>query len=286
MKNIIIVILSVAISSLHISAQGVAHEYSIYGSTGLSTISYKLSSGDRSGGFGGDFGIGYTIFFNASGGAVYQLGLHTGIGLGIYNATTKVDGITFVTPGLVDNDTHLDMKYRKFDLHTTLSDYEEKQTITSLIIPIMAMFTVDRFYAFGGFKFGFPLGSKFQTEGATLTNVAHYTEIDNWARVQSLSGYGPFNDKDVSGTMEIGVSTLLSFEGGMLFRLSNSFLLYTGVFFDYGLNNVSQGDNYFINYDTNSPTDFSTNSVLSVDTQKVKPMAVGVKLRLAMGSGR
>jgi len=271
------------VANLHIFSQDFVHEYSIYGSTGLSTINYQLSSGDRSGGFGGDFGLGYTIFFNTTTQTGNQLGFHTGIGLGIYNATANVNGKTFVTPGLVDNDTHLDMKYRKFDLHTTLSDYKEKQTITSLNIPIMVLLYVDRYYAMGGFKFGIPVRSKFRTEGATLTNAAHYTEIDNWARAQSLSGYGPFNNRETNGTMKFGVSSLLSLEGGFKFPLGNGLLLYTGVCFDYGLNNVTPSDEYFINYVTNDPADFSSDSILAVDAEKIKPMAVGVKVRLTLG---
>ena len=287
MKNIIIIFLTVAISSLHISAQEFSHEFSVYGGAGLSTINYKLSSGDRSGGFGGDLGLGYTFFIKnvrvVETGILShnQLGLHTGIGLGFYNATAYVNGKTFETPGF-DNDTHLEEKYRKFVLHTTLSDYKEKQTMTLLNIPIMALFTVDRYYAMGGFKFGIPLGGKFQAKGATLTNAAHYTEIDNWAKEQSLSGYGAFN-RDANGTMKFGVSTMLSLEGGMKFRLSNGLLLYAGAYFDIGLNNVTPSNDYLINYVTNAPADFSTNSVLSVDASKVKPMATGVKLRLTLG---
>ena len=277
MKNLILVILSTIFCNLFISAQNFEHEFSVYGSTGLSTINYKLSSSDKRGGFGGDFGLGYTFLIENE----YQWGFHTGMGVGFYNATTNVDGKTFVTPGLIDNDTHLDMKYRIFDLHTTLSDYKEKHTIISLNIPIMAKFSVDRYYAFGGFKFGFPLGGKFQTKGTTLTNAAHYTEIDNWARVQTLSGYGTYKDRNSNGKMKFDASTLLSLEGGVKFRLSKVLLLYTGVYFDYGLNNILPSENYFINYYTEAPADFSTNSVISVDAKNVKPMAIGVKVRLA-----
>jgi len=53
MKKIIILLFA-ALSSLSMSAQ-VAHEFSMNGGGGLSTLNYKLSSGKKSFGYGGDF---------------------------------------------------------------------------------------------------------------------------------------------------------------------------------------------------------------------------------------
>ena len=109
-----------------------AHEFSVYGGCGLSSLRYSLSlSGDKvntSGGFGGDFGIGYTRFF------VSNWGVHTGAGLGLYYAKASLDGANAITPNLTDSD--LD----NFDMHTIMTGFNESQHAKFLNIPVMVQF--------------------------------------------------------------------------------------------------------------------------------------------------
>jgi hypothetical protein len=292
-KLIIIVTLIVAISSINVSAQNV-HEFSVYGGGGLSTLNYKLSHGDRSAGFGGDFGVGYTFFrVNERGvetGKVFReyWGIHTGIGLGLYNAKSKLNNQEAITKGLDDGD----VVFNKFDLHTTLSGYNETQNAIFLNIPVMAQFQIDQFYVMGGFKFGIPVSGKFKSKNATLTNKAYYIEAENWANTQEFMGYGKFPGMNIDGNIDFGLSTMFALESGMKWRIGDNLSLYTGAYFDYGLNNVlKDGNLQFVNYDSKSPDKFTTNSVLSsyIDssksstfTDKVNTMAVGIKIRIAL----
>ena len=105
-----------------------AHEFSIYGSGGLSALRSQLSQGSASGRLGGDLGVGYTIFF------IDSWGIHTGIGLGFYGAKATLDGEKIITRNLKDSDGDL------FDLHTTLTSYSETHNAMFLNVPVMVQF--------------------------------------------------------------------------------------------------------------------------------------------------
>ena len=289
-----------AMSSIYLSAQSI-HEFSVYGGGGLSTLHYKLAEGDRSGGIGGDFGVGYT-FINANWQASEtgtlvsaQWGLHTGIGLGLYNAKSNLNGVKTVTSDLTDND----IVATQFHLHTTLREYNETQNALYLNIPVMGLYqtTLGRqlFYGMGGVKFGIPISSNFKSKNATFVNKAYYWELDNWAETQEFAGYGTFKGRNSDGDVELGFNMMLALEGGVKWRISENLFIYTGLFFDYGLNNVSKG-NYqkFVNYNKDNPKGFTTNSVLAsysnsnpkelkMFTEKINLMAVGIKVRVTLG---
>lgn len=272
MKKIVItVILFAAMSSL-ISAQSV-HEFSVYGGGGLSALRYQPSQGNRNGGAGGEFGVGYTLLLDET----EQWGIYTGLGLGLYNARGIIDNGKTVTKNLKDDEND------KFDLHTKLSDYKETQRTMFLNIPIMGQYQVEPFYFMAGVKIGIPLNGKYTSKDATLTNEAYYPDYDVWLDVQTFKGYGKFRNRDSNGGIDLGVTVMLALEAGMKWNIGDKLLLYTGAYFDYGLNNSSKTSQQpFVNYNKNHPSDFTTNSVLSTFTEKVNIMAIGVKARLAM----
>ena len=291
MKKIIIILIA-AMSSVYVSAQAL-HEFSVYGSGGFSTLSYQLSQGDRTGGAGGELGLGYTLFFTkervtATGKIFHQnWGIYTGLGFGFYNANAKLDDVKTVTEKLNDGEA----TFNEFELRTTLSGYKEDQKAVYLNIPVMANFQFEQIYLLGGFKFGVPVGGKYKSKDATLTNIAYYPELGVELETQKFAGYGIFPQNSSDGKLKHNITVMLALESGYNWYINEHFSLYTGVYFDCGLNNVSQDDKKsFINYDSGSAENFTTNSVLSsyqdnkqlsVFSEKVRVMAIGVKVRLA-----
>jgi len=301
MKIIKILTILVIITFLKISAVSAQfiHEVSVDAGIGSSTLLYKLSQGVRSGGFGGDFGLGYTIFsarerVTGTGKVFRELwGIHTGLGIGLYNASADLNKISTVAKGLDDGDIYvIDPKYKKFDLHTTLNSYTEIQKTVFLNIPVMALFQIEQIYVMGGLKFGIPVSGKYSSKNATLTNTGYYTELDNSAKDQEFAGYGTFKGKDFEGNLKRNAAVILAFEAGYKWFIADNLSVYTGLYFDCGLNNVIKSSpEKFINYNNQKPKDFTTNSVLSsytdsgksiTFTDKTKIMAVGIKLRFAM----
>ena len=297
MKKITITLVTLfAAMSMQLSAQA-THEFSAHVGGGLSTLSYLLSPGNRSGGFGGDFGFGYTYLINKeqvveTGTASNMIwGIHTGIGIGLYNSKAKFDNVKTITKGLNDGDA----TFGKFDLHTTLSNYNEIQNTMFLNIPVMAMYQMEQFYIMGGFKVGIPLSGKYKSKDPTLKNSAYYPDLDNWidgTDAPKFMGLGTFSNKNYNGKLDLGVAVMLALEAGMKWNIADNLSLYTGAFFDYGLNNVVKGGKQaFINYTAKDAENFTTNSVLSsytdnskssTFTNKANMMAVGIKVRLAL----
>ena len=284
-KFIVTNIILAAWCSQYVMAQQAEHEFSAYLGSGLSTLNYQLSMGARNGGAGGDFGVGYTYYrgkerVTGTGKIVREdWGIHSGLEFGLYNAKSRIDNEKAVTKGMkdIDDDT--------FDLHTTFSGYKETQSMVLLKVPLMAQFTLNNYYVMGGFKLGIPITGKYKSKDATLTNEAYYPELDNWAKTQQFAGYGTFKGVDTKGKMKFGASAILSLEAGAKLRLRRKLSLYTGVYFDYGLNDFAKNNQKELvnpfNYQGGETT-FTTNSVLSVYTEKIKMMAVGVKVRMAM----
>ena len=291
MKKLIITIaLFAAMSCLYVSAQS-EHEFSVYGGGGLSTMRYQLSLGNSSSGLGGDFGVGYTYFHlrerAVATGKVFRehWGIHTGIGLGLYNAKAKLNDVKTVTSDLYDSDGD------RFNLHSSLADYGETQTAMFLNIPVMAQFQIEQFYVMCGIKTGIPLKGKYKSKDATLKNEAYYPKWDDWAKTQTFAGYGSFKGRNSEGVFDLGVNVMFALEAGINWVLSDNISLYSGAYFDYGLNNVAKDSQLkFINYSDKNPESFTANSVLSsysdnskstTFTDKVNTMALGIKVKLA-----
>jgi hypothetical protein len=273
MKKIIITLFA-AMSSLFATAQ-TTNEFSIAGGGGLSTFNYKLSSGKSNLGFGGEFGLGYTCIF------VKTVGIHVGANIALYNSNANLDGVKVVTANLTDSEND------SFNLHTTLNKYEETQNAMFLNIPIMAQFQTGlnhKFYAMGGLKIGIPLSCKYKTTDATITNEAYYPGFNNWLTNQEFAGYGKFENVSSEGEPEYSISAALALETGMKWNIGKLLAVYTGVYFDYGLNNIAKNNQSFVNYTytDSEPAKFTANSALASAADKVSVMAIGVKVRLAL----
>ena len=283
MKKIIILLFA-AICSLFASAQ-TTHEVSINSGGGLSTLNYKLSSGERNLGFGGDFGLGYTGMFGE------HVGIYIGIDLGFYNAKAKLNGVTIVTGNLRDSDSkeENDSKGDRFDLYTTLNKYTETQKAMFLNIPVMAQFQTkgrQKFYMKAGVKIGIPINCKYSVSNANITNEAYYPDYDNWLPMPAFAGFGSFT-KNSERKLKVGVAAMLALETGVKWSLGEKVALYTGAYFDYGLNNVLKDSHQpFVNYHNSEPATFTINSALPSLTDKMNLMAAGIKLRIAFKPGK
>jgi outer membrane protein OmpA-like peptidoglycan-associated protein len=107
-------------------------------------------------------------------------------------------------------------------------------------------------------------------------------------------GYGTFNDKNRKGNLDFDLSYIGTVELGMKWSLSQRLSLYTGIYADYTFNNVmkDKGNDAFVVYNEHEPWNFRTNSILTSElihqqnterfTDKLQPMAVGLKLKLGV----
>jgi len=256
-------------SSLFASTQ-VVSEFSINGGGNLSTFDYRASNLSLN----GEFGVGYTCFFSE------KVGIHTGVNLALYNSNANFDDVNIISQNLIDDEGD------RFDMHTLLEKYEETNKATFLSIPVMAQFQTGqtkKFYFMGGVKIGIPLSCEYKAFDGAITNKAYYPDYDNWLIDQEFAGYGKFEDINAQGEHNFSISVALAVETGIKWSIRNTIALYTGVYFDYGLNNIAQNNGKsFVNYNNSNPSEFTVNSATVYSTNKTNVMAVGVKLRLGV----
>lgn len=261
------------------------HEFSLYGAGGLSGLSYQLPAGKKSMAMGVDAGLGYTYFLRP------QWGVGTGAGIALFNASASLDGFNYTISGLVDNENDV------FDLYTSFDRWKEKQRVTTLMIPLMATYrtkTKTVFYFSAGGKAGIPLSASCRTRDGVVTKRGYFPEYDNWGEGQQFMGFGTFTGVNATGKMKTKAAFFASAEAGAQWKLKDHLFLYAGAYFDYGLNSIIDNERLpLVTWNAEAPKDFNPAGILNARindntdangfTDRVTPIAAGVKLRLAFG---
>jgi len=268
-------------------AQG-KHEVSVYGGGGLSTLKYETTTGEQKNGLGSLLGVGYTYFFKE------KIGFVTGAELAIYNAKINLDDLSI-------NYMTRDYDGDSFEFRSKVNDYEEKQNTMFVNIPLMLQYQIgeeNNLYIAAGGKIGFFLGGTYKTDKSIIKNSGYYEDEDYEYTEQEFLGFGTFKDRNANDDIKFKMTFMLSAETGMKWKLKDDLYLYTGIYIDYGLNNIQKKDNEkpFVEYNPTSPKDFIINSALAshynkdnkseVVADKVNLMAIGVKIKLAFELGR
>lgn len=265
-----------------------AHEISVTGGFGLSSLKFSLDNGDHKQKVGGLLGVNYSYFFNES------FSINSGLEVTLYSSEATMNSFT-------DKYTATDTE-ESFVFNTAVSDYKEKQRSAYLNIPIMGQYQLPvldehKFYAAAGVKIGLPLNGSYKTSDANFETSGTYYNQTTITDSPGL-GFYKFKGKEVDKDIDFKTAWILSLETGMKWKVSPSMSLYTGIYFDYGMNDIRKGDKNqkFLTYESpdkgKKAEDFHLNSMLqsqySTDgtsnksmTDKVVPMALGLKLRLA-----
>jgi len=274
------------ISALSVSAK-TPNELSIYGGGGYSFFYYQSAlsgvHGISSKGFGGDLGFGFTGFVSK------QIGFHVGLGIGMYNVKGMVDSLTFFTPDYDYAVNPLNGEEHLYDLYTNLSDYDEKHRMFFISVPLMLQFQTQKnpwnragvekvFYAMAGVKLNFLIQDPYEAEVKKLKNLAHFTVIDNWAGTQEFVELGRLKGNASKGQIK-SIMPIFTFEAGIKWHFSKKLILYSGAYFDCGLNDpTKENRGKFNNY--TSRDDLKDLSLLKF-SKNANLMSAGVKFRLS-----
>jgi hypothetical protein len=278
-----ILLLSGILLCLTATAQ-IRYEISIGGGGGLSAFNYKpISPATANMGFGGQFGAGYVLFLNN------HWGIGTGAGISFFGASAEADGAKSIIPNLIDdyNDT--------YELRTTLAHYTEKQRAAFVRIPLFAQYihkdSSSGFYAQAGVELYIPLSAKYSAADATLINSAYYpTHGGEEVPAPKFAGLGTFAGYNAKGNLKLKTAIAVALEAGWRWKLPRRFLLYTGAYLDYGINNIRKESQSFVIPNAAVPANFSTNSVLNIQNaqgndfaDRVSLLAAGITVRLVFG---
>ena len=268
------------------------HEFSVFGGGGLSTFRYEAAAGEKKSGLGMNFGVDYRFFFSP------KWGVGTGLEFSLLNAELDIKNldISYIAR---DNEEETDFEFR-----STVRNLKEKHNAMLLKIPMMLQFRTEgeerRYYAAAGVKVGIPLKGKYDTS-ADIRNCGRYEFEENSPcyDTQTFRGFGNFQGKESSGDVNFKAVFFLSVEGGVKWKFGDKWLIYTGAYLDYGLNNILDKQKvellpYLVEYNSDKPSEFTLNGAVNSKfgtvqrapqaiIDAIKPMSVGIKVSVVLG---
>ena len=268
------IILLFSFTGLNLFAQENPIEFSVFGGGGLSFFGYQTPTNKVSSiGYNCDIGVGFTGFVSP------MCGFHIGAGFGLLKAKAKVGDFNNFTPNLTDSNGY------PFDLTNTLIGYSETHKTMFLNFPLMFQFQTKQkyarretksFYAMTGVKLFMLFNRSYHAQIPTIYNVAYYPEFDNWAATQKFAGLGQFDGNKGSGKLGLAFFAMFALETGIKWNVGNGLRLYTGVYFDCGLNDPTKNNRKHVG-------EYSPLEPLSLLAfyKKSFLMDVGIKVRLA-----
>jgi hypothetical protein len=244
-------------------------QFSVYGTGGMSGINYKTDGGTVKSGIGFGGGLGYSHAISP----VFKIG--AALELSMYNSK-----VSFAE--LSETYVHGDGEY-KFLLSYTLYDYEERQNITMLTVPLTVRYQTDSYISFclsGGIKLGLPVSARasiaprelsasgdYEYEGQQYTDLSHHGFPGDIRRLELPA---------TKNSIEMGLSVAATLEAGLLFEK-----FYIGLYCDYGLNDMRKTKNkHPLEYvDLGSSIyEFSHNSILNSSlVDKLNLYSIGLK---------
>ena len=266
------------------------HEFSLYGGGGLSTLNYNPAQGNLDKGFGGKVGLGYTYFLSPS------WGIGTGLELSFYNVKANARNLLDSTLSSDILGGVVSAMYFK----PNYTNYRETQRATYLQIPLMVQFQHPAFkqhlwYASAGVRVGITaLSGTYKGSADQLMTSGYYPSINQEFTNWPSRGFLTITEPRTSGDLDFSATTALALEGGLKWRLSEKWKLYTGLYFDYGLNDVSPKhlNEPMVAFQSNNPTVFKYGSLLNTTRQsdgnvynrKINTIAAGVNVRITFGT--
>lgn len=262
----------------------IKQEIGVYLGGGLSSLNYKNVSTDFSDrlGFMGGFSYNYFITNNWS--------LKSGLELSYYHAKADLNSIE----GSVDA---IDDEKESFKYQYTIGGYNETQKAYLINIPVMASFQTNRsnattnLYVSGGFKLGLPISSKYKSNMSSITTKGYYPKNNVTYTDFIFRGIGSFSDINSNGNLKTNLQVLASLEFGIKNKIGDKLYLYSGLYFDYGLNSLTKKDKTLIQYNEVLPKDIHNQSILNSNyinadnasssiVKGVHPIAFGIKINV------
>jgi outer membrane protein OmpA-like peptidoglycan-associated protein len=208
----------------------IIHEFSIYGGGGINALLYNKSEGYEKIELGEHFGLGYAFFISE------KLSLMSGAEMAFYSAERKIKTRLKTSNG---KDPEYDHDY---ELRSLQKNVEEKASAMFLQIPLMLQFSTSQFYAAAGGKIGIPLSASQNSFIGSMTNSRYYPfeDIEYGGDTHKFLGLGTFEDVESEENISLNTAFFVSAETGLKWKLSETYRLYMGIYFDYGLTKLSE----------------------------------------------
>lgn len=201
---------------------------------------------------GGFSGISHSI---EKGKSTMDLGFIVGINCSyslVEDRWSVVGGLQFgryVNKISLDNDyqylsNEVDGRGSAFQYRITTNEYKEEQSLYSINIPLLIQYTFyisrySMFYISGGIKVITPVSQSVDSKANQLRITGYYPDVNLTVTDLSQHGFGTVTDwKGGQTPLKLSTSIVLSAQSGFDFYLGEN-LCYMGLYFDYGLNDIS-----------------------------------------------
>lgn len=198
-----------------------------------SGLNYNTEKGESSIGLGFTMGLNYSYPLKDNRWSVVG-----GIQLAKYNSRISLDNDFQYVSNEVDD------KGSAFQFQVIANEYKESQSLYSLNIPLLIEYATyvsrySKFYILGGFKIIVPISQSASSKANQLMTTGYYPNVNLTVIDLPQHGFGTItNWKDSKTPLNLSTSIALSLQSGFDFYLGNN-LCYTGMYLDYGLNDIS-----------------------------------------------
>ncbi|MEZ0184443.1 OmpA family protein [Flavobacterium oncorhynchi] len=252
-------------------------EFNIKINGGPSGILYDSALGDAKLKTGFGIGLGYTYYLNK------HWGIATGIeGQYSQNSFNLNEGTTFTSYEVDDQGS-------AFEYRVSPKNYAEDQSFFSFVVPVLLQYRTDissktGFYLGVGAKALFPGKLKSKASASEIQMSGYYPDLDLVIDNLPSHGFGKISNWKGNTRTSLANSILLSAETGLSFKLKENLNLYTGVYVDYGLNELakSNSDSNLVTYSLTDVNSIEPNGVIKNDkvVQKTNYLAAGLQVKL------
>jgi OmpA-OmpF porin, OOP family len=245
---------------------------------GLQGLDMKVKNGDNKINFGGKVGVGYTYFINKNWGII------SGVDLGYFNNKNTLNNTIL-------SSYQFDSQNDPFEYRIKTNQYSEKNTFYTASIPLLVQFRTEgdtQFYINAGARVHFPFAQKSKIKINQISTTGYYPDMNVEFENLPQHGFTTYNNIEESVKNKFKTAIALNVETGVSFKLSEILRLYTGVYLDYGLNNIQKTTNNsnetsLINYDALGSGIVEVNGLLKTTDAVEKTKLIGYGLQIKLG---
>ena len=220
-------------------------------------------------------------------GYVYSITDHFGIGSGVEFAQYN-QNVSFGRATATLTNYEVDQTGSAFDYNVTTVNYNEKQTLNAIQIPLFVQYKrninngVD-FNFRAGVKYFLPVKYKIESSATSVKGVGYYPDVNLFIEDLPEYGFGTQNNYVANGEYQTKGILMSTFELGFTFEMGTKHSLYTAMFLDTGYGTIidQNQDESFIGYNPTGVTNRKANGLYSTDKDAtIKPVAFGLTLGL------
>jgi OmpA-OmpF porin, OOP family len=264
-RNVLSIILSLCFSMCCLNAQTTSKHYlSIYLEEGIQSLHYSLTGGKTKDKSGSGLSMEYNYLL------LKNLFIRTGITISTLSSQATIN--------YMESTSSIDSQSDAYTLRTYYFEETEKQKVVCLSWPvgISRIFQIDKkssCMVSMGAKVSYPLQKRYRITGGKIELRGYYSQWNVEMSDMPQHGFYTTDDK-FSGTFSLKTMFTAFVDIGWLYKISDKYSLYGGLFIEHGVNQAGQLLKKQL-YQSNGVYNGVVNSNL---VTKVMPLLYGVKI--------